>query len=94
MAIQLYIIDSFDYPASAIAACKPVYFDLNGSDKYVVSFLRCVFAGAFPLFGHRLFEAMGIDWGNGLLAFLSLGLGVPFLPLVCETMDDSSVSLT
>ena len=37
---------------------------------------------AFPLFGDRLFNALGVDWGVGLLAFLSLGLGVPFLPLV------------
>ena len=37
---------------------------------------------AFPLFGHRLFDALGIDWGVGLLAFLTLGLGVPFLPIV------------
>lgn len=36
----------------------------------------------FPLFGNGLFDALGIDWGVGLLAFLSLGLGVPFLPIV------------
>ena len=67
LAIQLYIIDSFDYPASAVSALNT---------------LRCAFAGAFPLFGKRLFEALGLDWGVGLLAFLSLGLGLPFLPMV------------
>ncbi|OJJ03159.1 hypothetical protein ASPVEDRAFT_84613 [Aspergillus versicolor CBS 583.65] len=67
LAIQLYIVDCFEYAASAIAA---------------VGFLRFMFAGAFPLFGSRLFDALGVDWGVGLLAFLSLGLGVPFLPLI------------
>lgn len=37
----------------------------------------------FPLFGDRLFQALGTDWGIGMLAFLTLGLGGPFLPLVC-----------
>ncbi|PGG98809.1 hypothetical protein GX51_06605 [Blastomyces parvus] len=67
LAIQLYIVDCFSFPASAVAS---------------LSFLRFVFAGVFPLFGSRLFQTLGVDWGTGLLAFLSLGLGVPFLPLV------------
>ncbi|KAL1866817.1 hypothetical protein VTK73DRAFT_4516 [Phialemonium thermophilum] len=67
LAIQLYIIDSFEYPASAVAS---------------LSSLRCLFAGVFPLFGQRLFDALGVDWGVGLLAFLSFGLGLPFLPLI------------
>ena len=36
----------------------------------------------FPLFGNQLFTTLGIDWGIGLLAFLSLGIGAPVLPLV------------
>ncbi|EGE85036.2 hypothetical protein, variant 1 [Blastomyces dermatitidis ER-3] len=67
LAIQLYIVDCFSFPASAVAS---------------LSFLRFVFAGVFPLFGSRLFQTLGVDWGTGLLAFLSLGLGVPFLPLI------------
>ncbi|OAQ70981.1 MFS multidrug transporter [Pochonia chlamydosporia 170] len=64
LAIQLYIIDCFEYPASAMAG---------------LSVLRCLFAAVFPLFGDRLFECLGVDWGVGLLAFLSVGLGAPFL---------------
>ncbi|KAG5288726.1 MFS membrane transporter [Histoplasma capsulatum G186AR] len=67
LAIQLYIVDCFAFPASAVAS---------------LSFLRFVFAGVFPLFGPRLFQTLGVDWGTGLLAFLSLGLGLPFLPLI------------
>ncbi|KAH7130930.1 major facilitator superfamily domain-containing protein [Dactylonectria macrodidyma] len=67
VGIQLYSIEGFEYPASAFAA---------------ISFLRCVFAGAFPLFGAKLFEALGIDWGMGLLAFLALGLCLPLMVLL------------
>ncbi|RMJ16370.1 hypothetical protein CDV36_003943 [Fusarium kuroshium] len=82
LAIQLYIIDSYEYSASAIAG---------------LSVLRCLFAGGqfpsqkfmlqtndpvFPLFGDQLFDSLGVNWGVGLLALLSLGLGLPFLPLI------------
>ncbi|KAF1809111.1 MFS general substrate transporter [Eremomyces bilateralis CBS 781.70] len=67
LAIQLYIIDSFDFPASALAG---------------LSVLRCLFAGVFPLFGDQLFDTLGIGWGVGMLAFLSIGLGLPFLPIM------------
>ncbi|RSL78424.1 hypothetical protein CEP51_008217 [Fusarium floridanum] len=67
LAIQLYIIDSYEYSASAIAG---------------LSVLRCLFAGVFPLFGDQIFDSLGVNWGVGLLALLSLGLGLPFLPLI------------
>jgi hypothetical protein len=68
LALQLYAVDGFRYPASAVAA---------------ISFLRCLFAGAFPLFGEKLFARLGLDWGVGLLAFLVLGVGLPLVALVC-----------
>lgn len=71
LAIQLYIIDAYDYPASAVAA---------------LSFLRCLFAAMFPLFGNRLFDALGVDWGVGLLGFLTLGIGIPFVPMVSSDL--------
>ncbi|KAF2193839.1 MFS general substrate transporter [Zopfia rhizophila CBS 207.26] len=67
MAIQLYAIEGFKFPASAFAA---------------ISVLRCLFAGAFPLFGSKLFKTLGIDWGAALLAFLVLGIGLPFVLLL------------
>ncbi|EEH48212.2 uncharacterized protein PADG_04296 [Paracoccidioides brasiliensis Pb18] len=74
MAIQLYIVDCFAYPASAVATCKLYISRLK--------MLYMLSSRIFPLFGSRLFETLGVDWGAGLLAFLSLGLGVPFLPLI------------
>ncbi|KAH7353135.1 major facilitator superfamily domain-containing protein [Pyrenochaeta sp. MPI-SDFR-AT-0127] len=84
LAVQLYAIDghvppnrprpmdshvtiSFKYPASAFAA---------------ISFLRCIFAGAFPLFGPKLFKRLGVDWGVALLSFLVLGIGLPLVVLL------------
>lgn len=68
MAIQLYAVDGFKFPASAFAS---------------ISVLRCLFAGVFPLFGPKLFEELGVDWGVGLLAFLTLGVGLPLVLIVC-----------
>lgn len=67
LAVQLYSIDGFKFPASAFAA---------------ISFLRFVFAGAFPLFGPKLFVRLGVDWGVALLGFLVLGLGLPLATLL------------
>ncbi|KAF2021283.1 MFS general substrate transporter [Aaosphaeria arxii CBS 175.79] len=67
LAIQIYAVDGFKYPASAFAA---------------ISVLRCLFAGFFPLFGPKLFVRLGVDWGVGLLAFLVLGLGTPMITLL------------
>jgi hypothetical protein len=64
LSVQLYAVDGFTFPASAFAA---------------ISFLRCLFAGAFPLFGSKLFARLGVDWGVGLLAFLALGMGLPLV---------------
>ena len=67
LALQLYAIDAFKFPASAVAA---------------ISFLRCMFAGAFPLFGEKLFAKLGLDWGVGLLGFSVLAVGLPLILLV------------
>jgi hypothetical protein len=48
----------------------------------LVSVLRCILAGVFPLFGEKLFQKLGVDWGVALLAFLVLGVGLPLITLV------------
>ncbi|CAE6475425.1 unnamed protein product [Rhizoctonia solani] len=63
MPIQLYLVDSFTYAASAIAAA---------------TFLRSLFGFAFPLFGQQLFAALGIGGGHSLLAGIAIVVGVPF----------------
>ncbi|CAE6526256.1 unnamed protein product [Rhizoctonia solani] len=63
MPIQLYLVDSFTYAASAVAAA---------------TFIRSLFGFAFPLFGQRLFDAMGVGGGHTFLAGIALIVGVPF----------------
>jgi len=63
LAITLYLVDSFTYAASAIAAS---------------SFLRSMFGFAFPLFATQMFEALDLGPGSTLLAGVAILLGVPF----------------
>ncbi|KIJ55217.1 hypothetical protein M422DRAFT_57770 [Sphaerobolus stellatus SS14] len=65
--VQLYLVDSFQYAASALAAA---------------AVCRCLFAFCFPLFGEDLYQTLGIGWGNTLLAGLVILIGVPFPPWV------------
>jgi MFS family permease len=60
MALQLYLIDAFQsYAASAIA---------------VITTVRSVAGALLPLFGLRMYENIGVGWGNTLLAVVCLPL--------------------
>lgn len=61
-----YLVDAFTrYSASAIAAN---------------TFSRSLFGAAFPLFGHYLFDNLGVNWGGSLIGFIGLGLiPIPFV---------------
>ncbi|KAK0482188.1 multidrug resistance protein 4 [Armillaria novae-zelandiae] len=61
--IQLYLVDTFKYAASALAAA---------------SVFRSLLGFAFPLFGDQMFNALGLGGGNSLLAGLAILLGIPF----------------
>ncbi|KAL1611767.1 hypothetical protein SLS59_000486 [Nothophoma quercina] len=61
--IQTYLVDSYTrYAASAIAAA---------------TVLRSLAGFGFPLFAPAMYNALDYGWGNSLLAFVALGLGVP-----------------
>jgi len=62
-AMQAYVLDSFPkYTSSATAASQ---------------FLRRVAAFAFPVFAPSMYAALGYGWGNSVLGFLSLIIGIP-----------------
>ncbi|KAG6336351.1 hypothetical protein ID866_2746 [Astraeus odoratus] len=63
LPIQLYLVDSFVYGASAIAAA---------------ALFRSFLGFIFPLFGTQMFAALGYGWGNTLLAGLAIVIGIPF----------------
>ena len=61
--IQAYIVDSYTrYAASAIAGA---------------TVLRSLAGFGFPLFSPYLYTALGYGWGNSLLGFLGVVLGIP-----------------
>ncbi|TVY36138.1 Efflux pump [Lachnellula subtilissima] len=66
VSIQSYSVDAFElYAASALAANSVV---------------RSVMASVLPLAAPKLYEALGLGWGNSLLAFLALAIvPVPIL---------------
>jgi len=63
LPIQLYLVDSFQYAASAIAAATVI---------------RSLFGFVFPLFGEQMFDALGNGGGYSLLAGLAIVIGIPF----------------
>ncbi|THU82725.1 MFS general substrate transporter [Dendrothele bispora CBS 962.96] len=63
VSIQLYLVDSFKFAASALAA--------NAVSLSLAGFV-------FPLFAGPMFNALDIGPGNSLLAGLSILIGIPF----------------
>ncbi|KAK4540600.1 hypothetical protein LTR36_009030 [Oleoguttula mirabilis] len=60
---QTYIVDSYTrFAASAIAATT-VFRSLGGF--------------GFPLFAPAMYKALGYGWGNSMLAFLGIAIGLP-----------------
>ncbi|PYI09850.1 synaptic vesicle transporter [Aspergillus sclerotiicarbonarius CBS 121057] len=61
--MQTYVVDSYQiYAASAMAAC---------------AILRSLAGFGFPLFAPYLYQSLGYGWGTSVLAFISVGLGLP-----------------
>ncbi|KAJ7217316.1 major facilitator superfamily domain-containing protein [Mycena pura] len=63
LPIQLYLVDSFTFAASALSAA---------------SVFRSLLGFAFPLFGQQMYNALGQGGGNSLLGGLAIILGIPF----------------
>ncbi|KAK7900359.1 hypothetical protein LTR67_004105 [Exophiala xenobiotica] len=60
---QTYIVDAYSrFAASAVASA-------------VV--LRSLAGFGFPLFAPYMYQAMGLNWGNSMLGFIAIGLGMP-----------------
>ncbi|KAH0526658.1 hypothetical protein TsFJ059_009955 [Trichoderma semiorbis] len=61
--MQTYVVDSYPtYAASAMAAC---------------ALLRSLAGFGFPLFAPYLYRDLGYGWGTSILAFISIGVGIP-----------------
>ena len=60
MSIQNYLLDSYLRYAASVTAALAV--------------LRSLIGALLPLGGLQMYDALGLGWGNSLLAFVSLGL--------------------
>jgi hypothetical protein len=61
--LQTYMIDCFpQFAASAIAG---------------MTALRCLFGALLPLAGPKMYESLGLGWGNSMLGFLAIA----FIPV-------------
>ncbi|PVH80244.1 MFS general substrate transporter [Cadophora sp. DSE1049] len=60
---QTYVVDAYTtYAASATGAA---------------AFVRTIAGFGFPLFAGKLYGTLGVGWGNAVLAFVALGVGIP-----------------
>ncbi|KAJ7927618.1 multidrug resistance protein 4 [Mycena leptocephala] len=67
LPITLYLVDTFSYAASALAAAT-----------VSSTFFRSLLGFAFPLFGQQMFDTLGLGGGTSLLGGLAIILGIPF----------------
>ena len=60
---QTYLVDAYTrFAASAVAAA---------------TVLRSLAGFGFPLFAPYMYNALGLGWGNSMLGFIAVGLGIP-----------------
>ena len=61
-----YTVDAYRRYAASGMACN--------------TFVRCIMAGVFPLFGLQMYKSMGVNWAGFLLAMVTVAMiPVPFL---------------
>jgi MFS family permease len=60
MPVGTYLVDAFTIYAASAMAANTVLRSLGGA--------------LLPLSGRKMYEALGLGWGNSLLAFIALGL--------------------
>jgi len=60
MPVGIFLVDTFTIYAANAMAANTVLRSLSGA--------------LLPLCGRRMYEALGLGWGNSMLAFVALGL--------------------
>lgn len=60
MCFQTYLVDAFTIHAASATAANTV--------------LRSLLGALFPLFGLKLYDKIGLGWGNSLLGFIALAI--------------------
>jgi hypothetical protein len=60
MPVQNYLLDAYPTQAASVTAALTV--------------MRSLLGALLPLGGLQMYNALGLGWGNSLLAFIALGL--------------------
>jgi len=60
MCVSLYLIDAFAFYAASALAANTV--------------IRSIMGAVLPLCGQKMYDTLGLGWGNSLLGFIGLGL--------------------
>ncbi|KAL1957864.1 hypothetical protein VTO42DRAFT_5429 [Malbranchea cinnamomea] len=60
MGVSAYLVDAFTLHSASAMAANTV--------------LRSIFGAVLPLAGVRMYDTLGLGWGNSLLAFIAIGL--------------------
>jgi hypothetical protein len=60
MCVSLYLIDAFTFYAASALAANTV--------------IRSVMGAVLPLCGQKMYDTLGLGWGNSLLGFIGLAL--------------------
>jgi hypothetical protein len=66
MTVSTYLVDAFTIYAASAMAANTVFRSLAGA--------------MLPLAGPKMYQALGLGWGNSLLGFIALALCV--LPVI------------
>jgi MFS family permease len=79
--MQTYIVDSYTRYAASGTAAAVVLRSLAGFGVSCHQFPSFIVSYAndfqFPLFAPYMYKSLGYGWGNSLLGFIALGLGIP-----------------
>lgn len=67
MASAMYLVDAYTVHAASVTAASTI--------------CRCLLGAVLPLAGPSMYKALGLDWGNSLLGFISIAF-IP-LPFIC-----------
>lgn len=60
MSINTYLVDAYTVHAASAMAANTVFRSLGGA--------------LLPLAGRQMYQALGLGWGNSLLAFIAIAL--------------------
>jgi len=77
LALGMQVFDTI-----LIAYVMDAYPEHISSASGATQVLRSLLAFAFPLFSNSLYDSLGYGWGNSLLAFLSIGIALPFTAIL------------